>query len=291
MRKIVYAFLCVFIHEAFSQDLLVTNKGDSINCRILDRDSLIQFIELKNKKKIKTYILVDKITNINLGYYKKINLDYFRFNKLDKFTNIQLSYGKGISISEVPKIGEYKGSTQNDIFRINITSYKNKVGFGIDWINYKSSNAFDNINRSILTNYLATTVCYRFVLKGFMFNIGGGIGWLNVNDITKIASTYSKYYFSTTQVLTSEGENMQIPVASKYNYTNYSYITFESNNIGLLGNLNVITHLIGNFYFTSNISYLHGFLNMKSQNKNFNYKNSTIDIVNLNIGVCIKINK
>jgi hypothetical protein len=171
------------IHLSFSQDLIIRNNQDSINCKILNSDSLNVYVEfVRNGNLIKSFISKSDIQYFEYNYYKNKNRE--RVVKEGDFPNyfVKLDYSSGIGYlvaktdNAIPQIlkryvDEMRLGLANDL-SFNMNVYKN-ILIGFRYNTFKTSNYIpylieDNIETEFFgINFAENKTLYRN--KGFLY--------------------------------------------------------------------------------------------------------------------------
>ncbi|MGQ1891793.1 hypothetical protein ACT29H_15235 [Thermophagus sp. OGC60D27] len=156
MRKLLMLEILILVFNSmFSQDLIVTNSGDSINCKItkVKKDNI--YFTFKHKDDIRSTLL--PVANI-----KTHQFDYFQTSEVPKdkvvgyenYQHFRIAINGGYSY-QTAKVGESVPSDFKDYVRDlksgyhfggDLTYYFTEIlGFGFKYHLFKSSNSLDNI--------------------------------------------------------------------------------------------------------------------------------------------------
>ncbi|MDP4266675.1 MAG: hypothetical protein Q8880_04500 [Bacteroidota bacterium] len=203
IKQIAICILILSVFNVYSQDLIIINKGDSINCKIskINNDQIF-FSYLHNKKLKDTSLFISQINRYDYNFFnKKENVIKNTGNNGDN-DNIRIGVNIGLS---------YRFANIPEGTSIDLSNFLNRLrtgyNFGVFMEYYFSSyfgfggkfNSFiafnkGTINNKMITyadfsdetmiNYFAPTLNVR--LKGqnkkntFIFNTG--IGYLSYSD-------------------------------------------------------------------------------------------------------------
>jgi hypothetical protein len=156
MRKLLILGILIFVSNSiFSQDLIVTNDGDSINCKITKVKTDNIFFTFKHKDEIRSTLL--PVSNI-----KTHQFDYFQTSEVPKdkivgyanYQHFRIAINGGYSY-QTAKVAESVPSDFKDYIRElksgyhfggDLTYYFTEpLGFGFKYYLFKSSNSLDNI--------------------------------------------------------------------------------------------------------------------------------------------------
>lgn len=156
MRKLLTIAVLTFAsYSIFSQDLIVTNNGDSINCKITKVKTDNIYFTFKHKDEIRSTLL--PVSNI-----KKHQFDYFQTSEVPKdkvlgyenFQHFRIAINGGYSYQtakvaeSVPSdfINYMKELKSGYHFGGDLTYYFTEpLGIGFKYYLFKSSNSLDNI--------------------------------------------------------------------------------------------------------------------------------------------------
>lgn len=209
MKRITFTALWVILFNVvFSQDLIVTNDGDSINCKITSVKADNIYFTFKHKDEIRNTLL--PLTGV-----KTHRFDYFPNAVVPKNTGgaysnnlhfrIALNGGYSYQTAKISK-------SVPDDFKDYVSSLKSgfniggdfayflsePVGLGLKYYLFKTSNSLDNIYREdnfgnktygrmsddLTVSFVGPMLTYRFLTKNkkdqFIFNFSTGyMGYTN----------------------------------------------------------------------------------------------------------------
>lgn len=149
-------FILFFISGIAGQDLIITNKGDSLNCKIIEIDNeKIQYSFISNARVINAWIRQDEVKYFSKGFYYKEGADsikelpkvlipesrvtfYGGFSRLTGRTNSQVPFFLK-SYMENLKTGYHLGASYNYYF----TEW---LGLGLQGSVFKTKNQIGNIS-------------------------------------------------------------------------------------------------------------------------------------------------
>ncbi|MDP3433520.1 MAG: hypothetical protein Q8T04_11210 [Bacteroidota bacterium] len=158
MTKIFIAtiFAVLFVNSLFGQDLIVTSKGDSINCKITkERDDFIYFTFLVDQEIRETLLQKSDVKTFSKDYFSQslIPSDYRSPGK--NYEKIRISVNGGYSY-RFAKISESVPSEYRDYmkklksgnhFSIDASYFLNEsIGLGIKYSQFNSKEDFGTVN-------------------------------------------------------------------------------------------------------------------------------------------------
>lgn len=100
----------IIANIAYSQDLIITNKGDSLNCKIREiEDNFIHFTYKKDNQVINTMLPLNQIRKYEFKHFKTPVLDSqtlqeINHKPLEKFKHLRIALSGGLSMRTSPKI-------------------------------------------------------------------------------------------------------------------------------------------------------------------------------------------
>jgi hypothetical protein len=156
MRKLLFLAVLTFVSNSiFSQDLIVTNEGDSINCKItkVKKDNI--YFTFKHKDEIRSTLLPMTSVKVHQSDYYQISevpeekvMGYENYQHFSFAVNGGYSYQTAKVSEIVPSdFKDYvKGLKSGYHFGGDLTYYFTEpLGFGIKYYQFKSSNSLANI--------------------------------------------------------------------------------------------------------------------------------------------------
>lgn len=154
-RVIVLIFVSFVSLTIFSQDLIVTNEGDSINCRITKVKSDNIYFIFKYKLEIRSTLLpLSKIKTHQFNYYPKSEIPKDWNTGIGNFKHFQIALDGGLSY-ETAKIDESISDDFKNYYKelksgFNIGGsivyyFTESLGVGIRYHRFMTSNSIDNI--------------------------------------------------------------------------------------------------------------------------------------------------
>lgn len=156
MRNIlIIAFLIFIANTIYSQDLIVTNDGDSINCKITKVKTDNIYFTFKHKDEIRSTLLPkSSVKTYQFQYYQTSEVPKEKVVGYENYQHFRLAVNGGYSY-QTAKIAESVPSDFKDYikelksgyhFGGDLTYYFTEpLGFGIKYYLFKSSNSLDNI--------------------------------------------------------------------------------------------------------------------------------------------------
>jgi hypothetical protein len=154
-RPVVLLFVFFVSLSVFSQDLIVTNEGDSINCRIIKVKSDNIYFLFRNKLEVKTSQLpLSKTDYHQYNFYTKSLIPKDWNTGIGREKRFQISVDGGLTyriakFSEdvPPDLYEYMQKLRLGFnFGTSLTYYPSEsYGFGLNYHHFNASNSIDNI--------------------------------------------------------------------------------------------------------------------------------------------------
>ncbi len=156
MRNIVIAALLTLMANSIcAQDLIVTNDGDSINCKITKIKPDNIYFTFKHKDEIRNTLLPKKsVKNYQFEYYQTSEVPNVKFQGYGSHQHFRIALNAGYSYLTA-KVAEtvpsdfksyIKGLKSGYHFGGDLAYYFNEpLGVGIKYYIFKSSNSMDNI--------------------------------------------------------------------------------------------------------------------------------------------------
>jgi len=158
MKNIFIIALLVFISNSiYSQDLIVTNEGDSINCKITKVKADNIYFTFKYKDEIRSTLL--PMTGVKIhqfDYYQNSEVPEGKVLGYENYQHFRLAVIGGYSYLTA-KVGESVPGDFKDYIKELKSGYHlggdltyfftEPLGFGIKYYLFKSSNSLDNIYR------------------------------------------------------------------------------------------------------------------------------------------------
>jgi len=154
---LVLAALIFVTNSIFSQDLIVTNDGDSINCKITKVKTENIYFTFKHKDEIRSTLLpVSNIKTHQFDYYQTSEVPKEKVSAYQDYQHFRFSINAGYSY-QIAKVAESVPSDFKDYVNELKSGYHfggdliyyftEPLGFGIKYYIFKSSNSADNIYR------------------------------------------------------------------------------------------------------------------------------------------------
>ena len=156
MRKLlILAAFIFFSNSIFSQDLIVTNDGDSINCKITKVKTDNIYFTFKHKDEIRSTLLpISNIKTHQFAYFQTSEVPKEKVVGYENYQHFRIAINGGYSY-QTAKVAESVPSDFKDYIRElksgyhfggDLTYYFTEpLGFGVKYYLFKSSNSIDNI--------------------------------------------------------------------------------------------------------------------------------------------------
>lgn len=156
MKTSVFLSFFFFISlSVLSQDLIVTNEGDSINCRIIKVQTGNIYFLFRNNLDIRTTQLpLSKINYHQYNFYSKSLIPADWSTGIGREKRFQLSFDGGLSY-QIAKLPADLPPDLNDYmqklrwgynFGASLTYYPSETyGFGLNYHHFKTSNSIENV--------------------------------------------------------------------------------------------------------------------------------------------------
>jgi len=156
MRKLLILAVLIFVSNSiFSQDLIVTNEGDSINCKITKVKTDNIYFTFKHKDEIRSTLLpISSIKTYQFDYFQTSEVPKDKVVGYENYQHFRIALNGGYSY-QTAKVAESVPSDFKDYiselksgyhFGGDLTYYFTEpLGFGFKYYLLKSSNSLDNI--------------------------------------------------------------------------------------------------------------------------------------------------
>jgi hypothetical protein len=156
MKKLIIIATLIFVSNSiFSQDLIVTNDGDSINCKITKVKTDNIYFTFKHKDEIRSTLLpVSNIKTHQFDYFQTSEVPKEKVVGYENYQHFRIAINGGYSY-QTAKVAESVPSDFKDYiselksgyhFGGDLTYYFTEpLGFGFKYYLFKSSNSIDNI--------------------------------------------------------------------------------------------------------------------------------------------------
>jgi hypothetical protein len=157
MKKLLLILLFPSLYNVliYSQDLIVTNEGDSINCKITKIKADNVYFTFKHKEEIRNTLLpISDIAKYHYNYYQHREVPKEKVVGYEKYQHFRMSLNGGYSYQtarvheSVPvDFKDYiKKMKKGYHFGGDLTYYFTEpLGFGFKYFLFKTSNEMDNI--------------------------------------------------------------------------------------------------------------------------------------------------
>ncbi len=144
-----------FAGSSFSQDLIVTNEGDTINCKITKvKKDVIYFISMQNDELRSNIMHWSKIKAHQFNYFKYSEVPLDKIVTNNKYQNLRLAFNIGYGY-QTAKISESVTSDLEDYVKELRSGYQlgadiayyfsNNFGIGARYNFFRTSNSMNNI--------------------------------------------------------------------------------------------------------------------------------------------------
>lgn len=213
MKTILTLSLFLFLTKAvFSQDLIVTDEGDSINCKITKVKAENIYFTFKHKDEIRNTLLpMSKVKEHQFDFYKINEVPVGHVVREENYQHFRIAINGGYSYQTAKLAGSVPADFKDYVKKLksgyhfggDITYYFTEpLGFGIKYYLFKSSNSLDNIyiedgegNRTqgkmsddLTITYIGPTFSTRILnhdkSNAFLMNVSlGYMGYSNNNII------------------------------------------------------------------------------------------------------------
>ena len=163
MKRIIpFLFFIFILSSSYSQDLIVIDNGDSINCKItqVTQDRIYYIINFENYKQEGSYALSQvKQYGTNYDTHQKV---------LNEFSNLRVALNVGYSrrISGVSPEIPYE---ENKDY---LCELRQGINFGIDVIRYRSEHYGFGLKTNVFLSSASTDNYYDRNYRGEAFSIG-----------------------------------------------------------------------------------------------------------------------
>ena len=279
-RFCLIIFLFLFVGNIIKcQDLIVTNKGDSINCKITNYRKNNMYFTLRDGNEIRnTMIPMEQIKYYQKNYYSKSDIPLNKVNRIGNYSKLRISFQGGYSYqlakigSDVPQIFQdyYKKLKNGYSFGGDIDYFtSDRFGFGFKFSIFRTHNELDNI---VATDTL-TGVVKTGSLKD---NIT--IQYFGPEICTRLHTFNNKTIFIADMSLGYLGYQDNATLIDNY--------TVTGNTVGLMLDIGVDFMIDDHFSFGGLVSYTVGSLNTININNG-----TTTETIKLNNNELIGLNR
>ncbi|MDP4291883.1 MAG: hypothetical protein Q8908_12440 [Bacteroidota bacterium] len=216
--KIILTILAIvfFVQVALSQDLIVTTKGDSINCKITKVKNENIYFTFKYKDEIRNTLLpLGKVSYRATNFFQKSELPQNKIPGNKNYQQWRFSIYSGYAY-ETAEIGSTVPADFKDYVRqlksgfvwsTGLTYYFSEMlGFGAKYARFSTSNSLNNIylenslgerqygrmSDKIAVNFIGPTFSTRFLnaRKNSAFTLGLGMGYMGYKDDEVLINNY-----------------------------------------------------------------------------------------------------
>jgi len=198
----------VFAIPLRAQDLIVTNEGDSLNCKITKVKSDNIYFTFKYKDEIRNTLLpVNQIDYYQMNYYSTAEVSASKVRNIEIFPHFQIALSGGWSYrtarlaSNIPSdFKDYYQKLKSGFhYDVGLSYYfTEQLGVGLKYNEYLSkkelgnvyitytdgSTEYGNMSDNIRVKFIGPTFNYRYfnTTKRNCFLMGIGIGYMDYRD-------------------------------------------------------------------------------------------------------------
>lgn len=156
MRKLLILAVLIFVSNSiFSQDLIVTNDGDSINCKITKVKTDNIYFTFKHKDEIRSTLLsISSIKTHQFDFFQTSEVPKDKVVGYENYQHFRIALNGGYSYQTAKVAESVPSDFKNYISELksgyhfggDLTYYFTEpLGFGFKYYLFKSSNSLDNI--------------------------------------------------------------------------------------------------------------------------------------------------
>lgn len=156
MRKLLILAVLIFVSNSiFSQDLIVTSEGDSINCKITKVKTDNIYFTFKHKDEIRSTLLpISSIKTHQFDYFQTSEVPKDKVVGYENYQHFRIALNGGYSYQTAKVAESVPSDFKNYISELksgyhfggDLTYYFTEpLGFGFKYYLFKSSNSLDNI--------------------------------------------------------------------------------------------------------------------------------------------------
>ncbi|HLF33674.1 MAG TPA: hypothetical protein VI583_05530 [Cyclobacteriaceae bacterium] len=180
----VMVVMLTILSPVFSQDLIIRQNGDSLNCEISREDSLIIYFNIiKNRKIVRTLIKKSDVSFTMKGFYGD------QMNKYRTASKINFSFGSG---NLTGKSGEGLSSAEQEYVKKIRSGFtfetdfilfpSSSLGVGITFSHFNTKNSSRTFCDNLSVNFLGGTFLTQKTFprsKGHVY-LSSSIGWMHL---------------------------------------------------------------------------------------------------------------
>lgn len=213
MKKSIVLFVMIVISSlAYSQDLIVTTEGDTINCKISKVKTDNIYFTFKHKDEVRNTLLpLSALRVYKYNYFNHSEIPEGKVTKNDSYSQVIFSIIGGYSyrIASIPdsyneSFKEYTKDLKSG-YNYNIELayfFSETVGLGLKYNAFKSSNSVDNVSATdaygnvrhgkisdnITVSFIGPFASTRFFnsKKNGALILNFGLGYLGYKDKSKV---------------------------------------------------------------------------------------------------------
>lgn len=154
-KSLIVAALLFFTSYIYSQDLIVTSEGDSINCKIAKIKSANIYFTFKHKNEIRNTLLpVTSVKAYKIDYYSHNEVPKGKIVRSENYQHFRMGFNTGYSYQTAGIHESVPSDFKNYVnglksgyhFGFDLTYYFSEpLGLGFKYFMFQSSNSIDNI--------------------------------------------------------------------------------------------------------------------------------------------------
>lgn len=215
-NTLILILLISMANSVFSQDLIVTNSGDTINCKITKVKTDNIYFTFKHKDEIRSTLLpMSNVKRHQFNFFQTSEVPKEKVIRPENFQHFRIAVNSGYSY-QTAKVAESVPSDFKDYikklksghhFGGDLTYYYTEpLGFGIKYYIFKSSNNLDNIyvedsngyrrygkmSDDITISYIGPSYSTRLInhdkSKAFLMNLS--LGYMGYSNDKVIIDNY-----------------------------------------------------------------------------------------------------
>jgi len=228
--------LLIVSNRIWSQDLIVTNEGDSINCKITNKTNEYLYFTFKHKDEVRsTLTLINNTKSYKYNYFKQAEVPVTKIVYGEQYPHWRVAFNTGWSYRTAPVSDGFSSSAKQYIeglksgyhFSAEAAYYfTESLGLGGKLLYSNASNSANNISTSIpgggsfsgntSDDISVTFAGPYFAMRMFdakkanAFILNFGIGYLGYTDRTVVGSNNLKVTGSTAGFLMDLGYDILI---------------------------------------------------------------------------------
>lgn len=217
MKKVLTTLILVFIvNVIYSQDLIVTIDGDSINANISSiENNYVYFTYFEKNSNFKTVLPSEKVQNFNYGFYRPDFESIGEFVGLKNYNHFRVALNVGYGYQTAPLADDVPDDFKSYIKRLksgfhiggDLTYYFTEVlGIGMKYNRFITSNYMEHIyivdeydntrygemKDDVAITFIAPTFSTRFInqKKSGALYLNTSFGYVDYNNAKIIVDPY-----------------------------------------------------------------------------------------------------